>query len=114
VDRRLAAMGTFQRAEATSVPLKGAQRLSGRCILDYVHNEFLFCINCSLKYSEKDLHCIGIYMSLKVHIMIKSLKVWWHAALFLFILSFSYITCWFRMDILYMMQLVAVVVGDYL
>jgi hypothetical protein len=56
VDRRTAATGTFQWTEATSNPSEGAQRLSGRCILDDLHREFLFCINCSLKYPDKDLH----------------------------------------------------------
>jgi hypothetical protein len=60
VDRRTASTRTFQRTETTSNPLEGAQRLSGRCILDDLHNEFLFCINFSLKYPDKDLH-VNLY-----------------------------------------------------
>jgi hypothetical protein len=59
VDRRTAATGTFQRTEATSVPLEGAQRLSGRCILDELHKEFLFCINYSLVLLHNGGFCNG-------------------------------------------------------
>ncbi len=53
MDGRTAATGTFQRTEASSVPLVGAQRLSGRCILDDLHKEVIVLHKLFFKVSRQ-------------------------------------------------------------